>query len=90
MFLDLLPAASVQDGLFDAPDSPARQRLMGIIDRLNARHGWDTISFARSDRQRAWKLRSEHHSPRYTTSWEKLLWVGRTDHASASPPNRTM
>ena len=75
MFLDLVPAASVQGGLFDAPDSPARRRLMGIIDRLNARYGRDTVSFARSGRQRAWKLRSEHHSPRYTTSWEELLLV---------------
>ena len=88
MFLDLVPAASVQAGLFDAPDSPARQRLMGIIDRLNARHGRDTISFARSGRQRAWKLRSEHHSPRYTTSWEELLRVGSSDRASDGPPSR--
>ena len=38
MFLDQVPAAFVQGGLFDAPDSPARQRLMGIIDCLNARY----------------------------------------------------
>ena len=76
MLLDLVPAASVQVGLSDAPDSAARQRLMGIIDRLNARHGRDTISFAQSGWQRAWRLRSEHHSPRYTTSWKELLRVG--------------
>ena len=75
LFLDLVPAASVQAGLFDAPDTPARQRLMGVVDRLNAQYGRDTVSFARSGRQRAWKLRSLHHSPRYTTSWEELLRV---------------
>ena len=73
--LDLVPAADVQGGLFDAPDTPARQRLMVTVDRLNARYGRDAISFARSGRQRAWKLRSEHHSPRYTTSWDELLRV---------------
>ena len=75
MFLDLVPAATVQGGLFDVPDSPARQRLMNVVDRLNARYGRDTVSFARSGRQCAWKLRSEHHSPCYTTSWEELLEV---------------
>ena len=75
LFLDLVPAASVQAGLFNAPDTPARQRLMGVVDRLNAQYGRDTVSFARSGRQRAWKLRSLHCSPRYTTSWEELLRV---------------
>ena len=75
MLLDLVPASVVQGGLFDAPDTPARQRLMGVVDSLNARYGRDTMSFARSGRRRAWKLRSEHHSPRYTTSWEELLKV---------------
>ena len=87
MFLDLVPAASVQAGLFDAPDSPARRRLMGIIDRVNARHGRDTVSFARSGRQRAWKLRSEHHSSRYTTNWEELLRVGSNDQATDVRPS---
>ncbi len=75
MFLDLVPADTVQGGLFDAPDTPATRRLMAVVDRVNARYGRDTISFARSGRQRGWKLRSEHHSPRYTTSWEELLRV---------------
>ena len=72
MFLDLVPAASVQGGLFDTPDTQARQPLKGFVDRLNARHGRDTISFQRSGRQRPWKLRSDH----CTTSWEELLRVG--------------
>ena len=37
MFLALQPAVSVQGRLLDAPDFPARQRLMWIIDRVNAR-----------------------------------------------------
>ncbi|MGI4810305.1 MAG: DUF4113 domain-containing protein, partial [Janthinobacterium lividum] len=90
MFFDLVLAASVQGGLFDAPDSPARQRLKGIIDRVNACHGRDTISFARSGRQRAWKLRSEHFSPRYTTSWEELLRVGSSDAALEASPCQMM
>ena len=67
MFLDLVPATDVQSGLFDEPDTPASRRLMAVVDQLNARYGRDTISYARSGRQRDWKLRSEHLSPRYTT-----------------------
>lgn len=63
MFLDLMPAASIQGGLFEASDSAARQRLMKMIDRLNARHGRDTISFARSGRQRAWKRAASQRAP---------------------------
>lgn len=81
MFLDLAPAASVQGSLFDASDFPARQRLMEIIDRVNARHGRGTIGFVRSGRHRAWKLRSEHHSLRYTTNWEELLRAGWNERA---------
>ena len=58
MSFDLVPAASVQAGLFDGPDTPARQQLIGVVDRLNAQYGSDTVSFARCGRQRAWKLRS--------------------------------
>lgn len=75
MFLDLVPAASMQGGLFDAPDFPVRQRIMGVVDSLNAQYGRNTVSFARSGQQRAWTLRSRHHSPRYTTYWEELLRV---------------
>lgn len=75
MFLDLVPSAAVQGGLFDAPDTAARQKLMATVDGLNARYGRDAVTFARSGRQRPWKLRSEHHSPRFTTRWDDLLSV---------------
>jgi DNA polymerase V len=48
---------------------------MAIVDRVNARYGRHAMSFARSDRQRAWKLRSKHHSPRHTASWDELLRI---------------
>ena len=75
IFLNLCPAAEVQGGLFDTPDTPARQRLLRVVDQLNARYGRDTITYAASGRKRAWKLRSDQRSPSYTTSWEELLRV---------------
>jgi DNA polymerase V len=75
IFLNLCRAADVQGGLFDAPDTPARQCLLRVVDGLNARYGRDTITYAASGRKRAWKLRNEQLSQRYTTSWEELLTV---------------
>ena len=56
-------------------DTAASKRLMRAMDSLNARYGRDTVTFAASGRERAWKLRSGHHSPRYTTNWDELLRV---------------
>ena len=75
IFLNLCPAAKVQGGLFDTPDIPARQRLLRVVDQLNARYGRDTITYAASGRKRPWKLRSDQLLQRYTTSWEELLRV---------------
>jgi DNA polymerase V len=75
LLLDLHPAAQVQAGLFDAPDSPRRTALMHTLDGLNRRYGRDTLTFAASGAHRPWKLRSDFHSPRYTTDWAELLRV---------------
>jgi DNA polymerase V len=75
VFLDLVPAARVQGGLFDRPDSPRSKARMWAIDALNRRFGRDTVSFAASGRRQAWKLKSEYISPRYTTNWDELLQV---------------
>jgi DNA polymerase V len=61
--------------LFDASDAPARQRLMRVLDSLNARYGRDTVTYAASGRRRAWKLRSDQLSARYTTDWDELLSI---------------
>ncbi len=75
VFLDLRPAGEVLGGLFDAPDTPAKRRLMGVMDRLNSHYGRDTITYAASGRRRSWKLRSDQLSPRSGTSWDELLKV---------------
>jgi DNA polymerase V len=62
----------VQVGLFDKLDDARRVTLMRTVDRLNARFGRDTVSFAVAGR-RPWMLRREFPSPRYTTAWDELL-----------------
>jgi DNA polymerase V len=73
--LDLVPAATVQGALFDRPDTPRSQARMRAVDALNRRFGRDTVSSAASGRRRAWKLRSEFISKRFTTDWDELLRV---------------
>jgi DNA polymerase V len=75
IFLDLRPGTEVQGTLFGKPDTPAERRLTRTMDSLNARYGRDTVSYAASGQRRAWKLRSDQLSPRYTTDWEELLAV---------------
>jgi DNA polymerase V len=75
MLLDLAPARSVQGDLWDAPDAPSRQHLMRALDTINMEYGRDTLVYASAGRRRAWGLKSEFKSPRYTTSWDELLRV---------------
>lgn len=75
LLLDLHPAAAAQPGLFDAPDGARSRALMRAVDGLNARFGRDAVAFAAAGRRRAWRLRSDHLSPRYTTRWSDLLRV---------------
>ena len=76
VLLDLHPAASVQQGLFDKKDDARRLTLMRTVDRLNLRFGRDTVSFAAAGRrERPWKLRRDLLSPCYTTAWDGLLRV---------------
>jgi DNA polymerase V len=75
MLLDLTAARAVQGGLFDAPDSVRAKARMRALDVLNGRYGRDTVTYAATGTRRAWKLRSEHISPRFSTNWDELLCV---------------
>ena len=75
MLLDLCRAESVHGDLFHAPDDARAQARMRAMDALNARFGRDTVAFAATGTRRAWEMRREFMSPRYSTRWEELLRV---------------
>lgn len=75
LLLDLVPAEGVQGSLFLRPDEARRVSLMRAMDAINRRYGRDRVRFAGTGLDRAWKLRAEFHSPRYTTRWDELLRV---------------
>jgi DNA polymerase V len=75
LLLELHPVAKVQEGLFDRRDSTRRMNLMRTIDKLNQRHGRDTVGFAVAGIHKPWKMQRGQLSPCYTTAWEDLLRV---------------
>lgn len=75
MLLDPVPSRNVQCGLFHATDDAKSKARMAALDALNARFGRGTVSYATSGTKRAWTLRSDFVSSRYTTNWDELLRV---------------
>jgi DNA polymerase V len=75
MLLDLHPAKAIQEGLFDKRDSARRVTLMRTIDKLNARFGRDTLTFAAVGHRQPWRMQRDRLSPCYTTDWQGLLRV---------------
>lgn len=49
-----------------------RKHLMQAVDRLNKRHGRDTVYYASSGIQNDWEMRRARLSPSYTTNWKDL------------------
>jgi DNA polymerase V len=76
MLLDLSHRDQAQPGLLVPADSDRAVATMAALDAINRRFGHDTLSYAASGSKRAWKLRSEFMSGRYTTDWDELLKVG--------------
>lgn len=70
----LVPDAFIQGNLFEAKRSVGRF-LMEQIDNINFSMRGDVVKFASSGTKRDWKMRQDHHSPRYTTRWEELYEV---------------
>ena len=63
-----------QMGLFEASSqSPRQKELMSVMDRINTREGKRTVfSLACGIDHHTWKMRRDHCSPRYTTSWNQI------------------
>lgn len=76
MLGDFYSQGVAQLNLFD--DNAPRQnseKLMGVLDHLNAKDGRGTLYFAGQGIQAAWQMKREMLSPRYTTRYSDLLKV---------------
>lgn len=76
MLGDFYSQGVAQLNLFD--DNAPRQnseKLMEVLDHLNAKDGRGTLYFAGQGNQTAWQMKREMLSPRYTTRFSDLLIV---------------
>lgn len=71
--LDMLTLKSAtQFNLFGAAENPKHTAIMGLMDKLNAEYGTDTIGLAAAGIKRGWKMKQKMLSPRSTTRWEDM------------------
>jgi DNA polymerase V len=62
----LEPGACAPRGLFDRPE-PKSKNLMAALDAIHAQYGRRSIHFAAEGTKKAWEMKQELRSPRYTT-----------------------
>ncbi|MBJ9132950.1 Y-family DNA polymerase [Citrobacter freundii] len=76
MLGDFFSQGIVQLNLFD-DNAPRRgsEKLMEVLDHLNAKEGKGALYFAGQGIQQQWAMKREMLSPRYTTRYEDLLQV---------------
>jgi DNA polymerase V len=76
---DIVPESARQGSLFDSNSSNDNLPLMLAIDNINfscppahqLQHD-SILRFAASGTNRAWKMKQEFRSPRYTTKWGEI------------------
>lgn len=76
MLGDFFSQGIAQLNLFD-DNAPRRgsEKLMEVLDYLNAKEGKGALYFAGQGIQQQWEMKREMLSPRYTTRYEDLLQV---------------
>ena len=75
LLLDLRQRGEFTDDLFVATPPVAAERLMGVMDAINARWGRGTMRPAGVPAQPDWGMRREMMSPSYTTRIDQLWAV---------------
>ncbi len=65
----------IQGNIFDKTDWKKQRKLFQTIDKLNHEFGRDKVKLAVQGDGKAWKLRQEKLSKRYTTNWKEIIEV---------------
>jgi len=75
ILMDLVEPGRFTPDLFAPQPRPGSDRLMAVIDTINAKQGRGTIRPARLAVDQGFSMKRERLSPRFTTSWSELLRV---------------
>jgi len=73
--LDLSIKKHQQLDLFHPAQSAKSEQLMTVMDKINQRHGRNTIYIAAEGVQQKWVMRQAYRSPAYTSHWDELPQV---------------
>lgn len=69
----LEPAESAPQRLWEGGLHDLHKRLMAALDSINDKFGKDTLRCGLWPSSGAWRTRSEHRSPAYTTRWNEIM-----------------
>jgi len=72
---EIVPERPLQGNLFDTKDREKFNKVMTVMDNLNASYGKQKVKIAAQGFDRKWKLKNEKLSPCYTTRLEDILVV---------------
>jgi len=72
---EIVPERPMQGDLFDTRDREKYNKIMGVMDNLNASYGKQKVKIAAQGFDRKWKLKNEKLSPCYTTKLNDVLVV---------------
>lgn len=75
VLMDFVEPGRFTPDLFAPAPRPGSDRLMAVVDAINARQGRGTIRPARLAVDLGFSMKRERLSPRFTTSWSDLLRV---------------
>jgi len=75
LLMDLRQCGEFTGDLFAVTPRPGADRLMAVVDRINAREGRGTVRLGRIPAVPKWAMRREMLSQRYTTRWDELMVV---------------
>jgi len=72
---EISPERPLQADLFDTRDREKYNRIMSVMDSLNASYGKQKVKIAAQGFDRKWKLKNEKLSPCYTTQLKDVLEI---------------
>ena len=73
IFRDIINKRSVQQSFFDTVDREKHQKLMSVVDAINAKDGRNMVMPASASNNL--HISRNHLSPLYTTSWDSILEI---------------
>ncbi len=71
----LAPDRNRQLSLFENFNEDKHRKIMQVMDKINTENGYKLVKIAAEGQSRAWRLRQEHRSKRYTTRWDELIEI---------------